>query len=348
MMHLCNPLLPKADTLLPYLHRIDESRWYSNSGPLVKEYEERLGKLFNCHVVATSSGTTGLTASLSAKWFGGKSAVVPSFTFVATANALKTINCGIHFVDVNPDNWSTYGSGVLDDGLSNYPGVGVMPFGSPVPYVEADHHPFVIDAAAAFDAYASGLSKVGNTPVVISTHATKCFSTSEGGLILSTDDKFIQRVREIINHGITLERDVPIPGINGKLSEYHAAIGLASLDSWKETRHRWLAKKIIYMKNFEEFSDNPIFNDTWVGPTFGIDIKRNVDPVILKLAEKGITARRIWGRGIHRYPAYSNFPRSPLPVTERLADEVLFLPFWIDAHINDVLFIARSVKEALA
>ena len=58
------PLLPPAEKLLPYLKRIDESRWYTNCGPLVREYEERMSQLFNCYVCATSSCTSGLTAAL--------------------------------------------------------------------------------------------------------------------------------------------------------------------------------------------------------------------------------------------------------------------------------------------
>lgn len=339
MMHLCNPLLPKAETLLPYLKRIDESRWYSNSGPLVKEYEHRISNLFGGRAVAVASGTAGLIAALSGLGLKGE-AILPGWTFVATANAAKAVGCTHFFADVHSETWQIVPSMAV---------LGVSPFGAPV-----SGKYMLVDGAAAFDTYsASGISRVGREPVVISTHATKCFSTGEGGLVLTTDKVLEARVREIINHGITLDRDVPAPGINGKMSEYHAAIGLASLDCWPETRQKWLTAKIRYMSAFDQWSPsfngpNPIFDSSWVGPSFGIDIKRKAGPVAVRLAKKGITARKIWGPGVHRYPAYSHCPRSPMPVTERLADEVLFLPFWVDATENEIKFIADSVRDALA
>lgn len=330
---MCKPLLPKAEDLLPYLHQIDNNRWYTNSGPLLKQFEGRIGKMMNCHAVAVSSCTSGMIACLWAQG-GSRRVNVPGWTFVATANAVKMSTNAPVFQDVDPVTWKI---NRWDE--RGYPGILVSPFGAPV-YDLPLPKPLLIDAAAAFDVYAAGISRVDEVPVVISTHATKCFSTGEGGLVLTTDEHLANDVREIINHGIDLDREVPIPGFNGKMSEYHAAVGLASLDTWKITRSIWAYTKTQYMKAFKEY-DNTVFNPAWVGPSFCIDMKKDVTPVIEKLKQKGITARKMCG--VHKYKAYDDFPRSPLPVTERLSEQVLFLPFWIDATSKEI----DSIRDAV-
>jgi dTDP-4-amino-4,6-dideoxygalactose transaminase len=223
--------------------------------------------------------------------------------------------------------------------------IGTCPFGSPLSGKDFG----IIDAAAAFDVYATGQSKIGVRPVVISTHATKTFSTGEGGLVFSADKKFIQKVREIINHGLTLDREVPVAGINGKLSEYHAAVGLAELEGWKEKRQRWLETKAMYIETFEELAHTtPLSSLSWVGSTFCIRlVGKDVREIIPKLIEQGIASRQVWGRGVHRYDAYKNCDHGGLPVTEKLADECLFLPFSIDSTRADARYIHECVRKLI-
>lgn len=334
MIPMGRPLLPLAEALLPYLKRIDRTRWYTNAGPLVKEYEEKIGKLFNCHAVAVSSGTSGLTAALMALGVTGE-VVLPGWTFVATANAVRAAGASLYFIDVDETAWSV---------KPEPKRLGVSVFGAPV-----EDGFMAVDAAGAFDVYSSGRCKVGAAPVVISTHATKVFATGEGGLVLSTDAKYIHHVKELINHGLTLDREAPRAGINGKMSEYHAAVGLASLDMWPATRWRWLEMRRKYIEAFGDLAHTtPLNTLSWAGSVFCVRlVGMRIDPVIEYLKNAGITARRVWGRGCHRYEAYKDTLRNALPVTEMLADEVLFLPFSIDTTDEELYYIAGSVKDAL-
>lgn len=336
MIPLQKPLLPPAEAVMKYLKMIDETRWYANSGPLLHLYEQKLSEIFKCHVVATSSGTSGLIAALMALGILGRKLVLPSWTFVATANAVKVAGAEISFFDVEEDTWQS-----LTD-------IGTTPFGQPL-ILGSKNCYLAIDAAAAFDAYATGECEVGRTPVVISTHATKTFSTGEGGLVLTTDVKLAQRVREIINHGMTQEREVPTAGINGKMSEYHAAVGLASLDYWPLRRSQWWNTKRMYNDIFGLLAQTtPLASLDWVSSTFAIRLEhRNLDSVMDGLKAKGIMSRRVWGRGVHRYEAYKNCPRDDLSVTEKLADSVLFLPFQVDMPEHEVHRIKSAVMSVL-
>lgn len=330
MIPLSKPLLPTADKLLPYLEVIDKTRWYTNAGPLVCEYERRIGEMMGCHVAAVSSATTGLTASLIINGHNGKRITLPAWSFVATANAVRGARQDAELEDVNEETWCG----------TSY--IGTHPFGAPLDIL---HN--LYDAAAAFDVYATGQNTVHYaTPAVISTHATKCFSTAEGGLVLSQDANFIQRVKEIINHGLTLSRETPLPGINGKMSEYHAAIGLAELDGWEAKRYRWLMSKYKYLEAFGEMAHTtPLSSLAWVGPNFCIRHK-NADAVRTELIKSGYMSRKVWGDGIHKYEAYKDAPCGDLSITERLAHEVVFLPYYLgieDEHIEMMAAICASL-----
>ena len=333
MIPMGRPLLPPVETLMPYLKRIDESRWYSNGGALLREYEERIAQLFGCYAAATGSGTAGLTAALRAQDIEGE-IFMPSWTFVATANAVRAAGCDPHFVDVDEETWTP-----------EHADVAVAPFGAPVEYEDA----VMIDGAAAFDAYALKLKPIGATPVVISTHCTKTFSTGEGGLVLSQDKDLIHAVRCLLNHGIDDNRDVPRTGINGKLSEYGAAIGMAELDNWAWKRSKWLDTKRKYVEAFGELSQTTPFSSLrWVGSTFCIRTRgRDAQPVRDRLQASGVMSRRIWGDGVHRYAAYAECERDKLPVTEALARETVFVPFSIDTTNAELETIVKATEEAL-
>lgn len=325
------PLLPAAETLMPYLRRIDGNRYYTNNGPLLREYEERLSRLFGCFVAAVGSATAGLTASLLTLGPSKVPLTVPAWSFIATANAAVNARRRFDFVDVDETSWTAIADIV------------VCPFGAPADTREAK----LVDAAAAFDIYASGQVTVGNAPVVISTHATKVFATGEGGLVLSRDKKFIGEIKTIVNHGITLDRTARVVGVNGKLSEYHAAVGLAELDHWAWKRQLWLEAKTRYLKVFGSLArTTPLLSTAWVGSTFCLRLPASFDSGVVraKLEEQGITSRKVWGNGIHKYAAYDTGQR--FPVTEKLANEVVFLPFSIDSGDAQLRTIAEALEKA--
>lgn len=286
------PKLPAAEKLMPYLRRIDESRVYSNFGELNAEYQDRLGELFGAPCVTGSSATSLLTATLMAYDLpNGSMVAMPSWTFPATAAAV--VNAGLvpYFVDCDKNGF--IGAVLIPVAAT----IVVSPFGAPIDMNKVDiiaeglNHPVIVDAAAGFDAF-STICKPRKRPVIVSTHATKAFATGEGGFVSCYDTELLERVRRITNFGLTPDRRIEYNGLNAKFSEYHAAVGLASLDEWPEKRKLLLEA---------------------VKP-YGLDYAVTQVPV----RGHGILGRY----GCHVHDAYKDYPKTQLPVTEELIANV--------------------------
>jgi dTDP-4-amino-4,6-dideoxygalactose transaminase len=355
---IMRPQLPVAERVVEYLRRIDAARFYSNFGPLACALEDRLGQRYGLGagtVTTVANATQGLALALAAQGAKrGALCAMPAWTFIASAHA--AVNAGLvpWFVDVDADTWALDPAAVRD-ALAHAPGlVGavmpVAPFGQPVDVAAWDEFraatglPAVIDAAAGFDALVAGA-----TPAVVSLHATKVLGTGEGGFVVSTDAALVRHVRKASNFGIDPDRRAAFAATNAKMSEYHAAVGHAALDQWAEDRAQWMAVAKAYRgavdgSNRVRFQDG--FGETWVASTC---VLRAADGAQARIegafAAAGIETRHWWGRGAHAHPATAPFPRTPLPVTEALADSTFAVPFYRDLGSAD---IEGTVKIMLA
>lgn len=341
MIPLCRPLLPGAAKIAPYWERIDRNRYYSNTGPLALELEERLGRLFSAPCVSASSATSALTATLLAlRLPKGSRVAVPSWTFSATPAAIVAAGHIPCFVDVDKDGKPKQFSPAAKAAVI------VAPFGDPLDTVRWDRFsekikiPVIIDAAAGFDTF-STVCRPGKCPVVISTHATKVFGTGEGGFVTCQDSELLREVRRICNFGITEEREVRICGINAKMSEYHAAVGLAELDGWKEKRGRWMEVSKWYEDGF-----GPLGSESALSTCHLHVPSPAVDMLISTLARQGIQAGRA-RYGCHRLAAYAAFPSADLPVTEELMGKTVMLPMFVDMTKEQVQRVGMTVHEVL-
>lgn len=338
------PLLPPAEELLPYLQRIDEARYYSNHGELLRELEVKLAVHFGVPpqgLAVVANGTVALSAALLAVGAaGGSKCLLPSWTFVASAAAAWAANLRPHFVDVSPDTWMLDPNALRRrDDLHEVGAVMVVsPFGSPVDTAEWDAFtaetgiPVIIDAAAAFDTVSSVPSaKPGKSPIMISLHATKAFGTGEGGLVISTDGEVMERFRKICNFGVWAQ-PAQILGYNGKLSEYHAAIGLAALKNWPLRREQLKRLTDLYIDGLKNgpLGLLPAYGAGWVSCYCIVQTEEPAEELIRQLSAKGIETRRWWKAGVHVQQAYREFQRDELPITEYLADRVVGLPFFHD------------------
>lgn len=343
MISVMKPISPSYDKLEPYIKKIDENRWYSNFGPLNEEYEYRLSQIFNCHVATCSSATSGITAALMAVLpFDCKTRAMvgmPSWTFSATASAIFSAGFRPLICDVDDDDFLT----------TNHAGgchafVPVAPLGKAVPLDRFLNFPVVIDAASGFDSYQN--VKIGNAPVVISSHCTKVFGTGEGGFVLSQDNKLIDKIRRITNQGMMLDKSISDLGINAKLSEYHAAVGLASLDAWGEARSRWMEIQKWYG------DAKPYANST-----HSVLLDVPAAPVVDRLFDKGIQARVSWYGTCHKQDVYTKIwfdgmggdgkIHMPMKRTDMLAERMIFLPKYIGMTQDDVAYVKRSLAECV-
>jgi dTDP-4-amino-4,6-dideoxygalactose transaminase len=359
MIPILRPKLPPASRLAPYLAAIDEARLYSNFGPHAGAFEGRLSSHFGLEggtIATVANATLGLTLALMAQGASrGALCAMPAWTFVASAHAVALAGLVPYFVDVDPVTWALDPLAIEDEiALAPTPVGAVMvvtPFGEPIDYLAWDDFKcrtglsVVIDAAAAFDSL-----QVGQTPSVVSLHATKILGVGEGGFVASRNASVIRSIRERSNFGFDGNRSALIAGVNAKLSEYHAAIGLASLDMWSETRTAWMSVARTYRNAMEKSNSinlQPGFGETWVSSTCIVSIDERVHGKAQReLADAGIETRLWWGSGAHNQPATAAYPRASLRVTDCLARTTLGLPIFLDLQQVQVQRIVETLIAA--
>lgn len=242
------PDMPTPQALLPWLERMHAARHYSNFGPLVRELEAEFACRFGMdgeQVTTVSSATQGLELVLQALNLPpGSRVLLPTFTFVATATAVLRAGHVPVLADVDADTWLlTPQIAVAACGHMRIDAVmPVATFGMPHDMSAWDQFeqdigiPVVVDAAAA---YGSQWLRGAQGTLVFSLHTTKSLPAGEGGLVVSSRPGLANKVRQLSNFGINLDATAEVPlgalastGTNAKMSEYHAAIGLASLQTW--------------------------------------------------------------------------------------------------------------------
>lgn len=360
------PLLPTHAAIAPYLDRIDESRWYSNRGPLVWELERRLAAQFGAgdfSVALLSNGTAAIEAAILAHAGNATPerplALMPSYSFVATAQA--AIRCGYTpcFLDIDADSW------MLDpEALAFHPAleragvvVAVAAYGKRPDMAgwerfQADTGcPVVIDAAASFEQFERDPSLISEqVPATLSLHATKAYSTAEGGAVLWKAPKGWLRSVLISNFGMNDARRCEFDGFNGKLSEYHAAVGLAQLDQWADRRARLETVAAHYAAAAD--AAGPLPGRLHLSPEISgayvlLDCtdEAAADRACARLSEAGIGSRRWYGRGLHLEPFLAGRGHDDLPVTEALSGTHVGLPGAVDLTEAEIALVVETLAR---
>jgi dTDP-4-amino-4,6-dideoxygalactose transaminase len=352
------PKLPTAEKIAVYLQKIDASRTYSNFGPLVRSLEARLAARYGLDpgcVGTVANATVGLTLALAIQEAQpGTLCLMPSWTFVASAHAAILAGLTPYFVDVDPETWALDPDDI-DRLIARAPAkVGaimpVAPFGKSIDIAAWDRVrdrtglPAVVDAAAGFDSVVPG-----RTPTVVSLHATKVLGVGEGGFLMSTDPALANAMQIRANFGFAGTREAATPAVNAKLSEYHAAVGLAALDEWEERRREWMSiaqayRDVLPDSNRMRFQEG--FGRSWITSTCLLHFANSeAAEVESRLSDAGIETRRWWGHGAHAHPATASFPRTPLPTTESLARSTLAVPFYPDLDLAEIQRIGAVVLD---
>jgi dTDP-4-amino-4,6-dideoxygalactose transaminase len=353
--YVTRPFLPPLEEFLPYLESIWESRWLTNAGPFHERLESDLARHLGVdHLALFTNGTIGLVTALQALRITGEVITTP-YSFVATAHSLLWNNIRPVFVDVDPITCN------LDPALveaaitpQTTAILAVHCYGTPCDVAAlqdlADKYnlKIIYDAAHAFRVSLGNESVLRHGDLsVLSFHATKVFHTFEGGAIVCPDAKTKQRIDFLKNFGFADEVTIVAAGINGKMSEIQAAMGLAQLPHIEElirlrgevdaTYRRELANvpgitlppdPVGFTPNYSYF---PIFVETGYGITR--------DGLYDRLRQQNIFARRYFYPLISDMPMYRGLASaSPenLPQARRLADRVLCLPIYPDLPSDDL------------
>ena len=346
--------------LLPYLEHMDQTKTYSNFGNLNFKLVERLRTdIFKSrfHITTHSSGTQALIASVLATAGYAKPGktlcLMSSYTFVATAAVAK--NCGYEpfLVDMSADDLMMDPKNAHREIPWDQVGL-IMPtcaYGiigrtqELVKIADKRNIPIVIDGAASFDTLSPELDLGKNAVFCLSMHATKSFNSGEGGLAVCKRPDLSRKIRAVSNFGMDGSRISKYHGTNSKMSEYHAAVGLANLDVWDHHRKTLSAVRKNYLEAFANRGRGPEalkYNTDCSLGYFLLDVSRP-EFLMSRFKKSGIDFRFWYGNGLHTTPLYGNCPRTSMTQTNALAGSVLGLPMHIYLSRSDIALIADLV-----
>jgi dTDP-4-amino-4,6-dideoxygalactose transaminase len=210
--------------------------------------------------------------------------------------------------------------------------------------------PVVIDAAGSF-----GNQRAGDlVTLVFSLHATKSLSAAEGGFVISGNAGLVARVRRMSNFGIDLATGlVDTPGTNAKLSEYHAAIGLAMLERWRERADRRKQLHAMYVDLLGAVCPSALLQNRPIDGVYSImpvllPPEVTASRVAIALEAQGIQTRRWYCPAIHHQPGFASAPKiDGLETVERLSERLLALPFHPFLSEADIRRVCKELAGAL-
>ena len=347
-IYVTQPYLPPLDEFIPYLAEIWDSKVLSNGGPFHQQLERELCNYLGVkHLALLTNGTTALLTALQALRITGEVITTP-FTFVVTPHTLLWNGIKPVFADIDPNTLNL--DPVRVEAAITPQTSAILPvhcYGHPcdVDAIQkiADNYGLrvIYDAAQAFGVrcHCGGSVLNHGDLSVLSFHATKVFTTFEGGAIICPDAKTKQRVDQLKNFGIVDDVTVVAPGINGKMSEFNAALGLLQLKYIDEAlalrknidtiyRERLKDVKGIHcLSNSAAKVPNYVYFPILVRPEYPL----SRDALYQKLRENGIHARRYFYPLVSDFPMYRGLPSAAhanLPVATKATNEVLCLPIY--------------------
>lgn len=329
-------------------------------GPVVRRYEEALAERLGVrNVVATANCTIGLVLLFKALNLNGP-VITPSYTFMATVHALRWVGAEPIFADIDPNTW-TLDPASVEDRLTEETQaiVGVPVFGAPCDtaklqeLADAAGIPLLFDSAHGVGSSCGGNPLGGNgTAEAFSTSPTKALVSAEGGFVTTNDDELARTLRTLIEYGNDGSLDSVLVGLNGRLSEVHAAIGLRCLEALNPT----LAERSELVAQYREalesvagitFQDIPpgcvsSYKDLTILITDDFGCSR--DEVARSLLKSGIHTKKYFDPPVHRQQAYRSEAQMPnLPVTDRVAGRALSLPLGSGLAKNAVSYVSDAL-----
>jgi dTDP-4-amino-4,6-dideoxygalactose transaminase len=360
---------PNIGDRAKFLERVGDilnRRWFTNNGPLLREFEQRIADYIGVkHCVAMCNATVALEIASRALELRGE-VIMPAYTFVATAHAFQWQEITPVFADINPQTYTIDCESierVITPKTSAIVGVHLWGRACDINGIErvAKTHGLHVlyDAAHAFGCSSHG-NMIGNFGEceVFSFHATKFLNSFEGGAVTTNNDLMAEKMRLMRNFGFSGFDRVIYLGVNGKMTEICAAMGLTSL----EALHDIVA---INRRNYEaylgELSDLPglsvVCYDLLEKNNYQY-IAVEVDPAICgvhrdalveALHSHNIIARKYFWPGCHRMEPYRSLQPNAallLPQTEKMAARVLLLPTGQAVTPEDIRTVCHVIRSA--
>lgn len=352
MIPVTKPFLPPKEEYEKYLDGIWTRNWLTNMGPLASQLEMELKKHLNIkHLLFVTNGTVALQMAIKALDLKGEIITTP-FSFVATTSSIVWENCEPIFVDIDSKSLNidaTKIEAAITEKTSAILATHV--YGNPCDVVEieriAEKHDLkvIYDAAHAFGVEINGKSIFDYGDIsTCSLHATKLYHSVEGGLVVTNDAELLKKLAYIRNFGFNGPEDFAELGLNGKNSEFHAAMGLANLKYIETIKD----KRALLAKKYDEIlltlkARRPVWHSQSENNNSYYPIVFDSEDLLLKsvahLQSHGIFSRRYF------YPSLaSSLPyveAQSLEVADDIAQRVLCLPLYYDLTFEEVELIGR-------
>lgn len=364
-IYVTQPILPDFDKFTEYLKELWENKHLTNNGKFHQQLEQKMASFLGVeHISLFANGTLALMVGLQALRVTGEVITTP-YSFVATTHALhwndiKPVFCDIKTEDGNIDPDKI-------EALITPQTTAILPvhvYGNPCDNNKIQKIADTYGLKVVYDAaHAFGVEKNNKTILnlgdlsILSFHATKTFHTFEGGAVICNNEKHKKRIDLLKNFGFADEVTVVAPGINGKMNEVSAAMGLLQLEIFEE--HRLRRKELVQLyKNELECvpglrvlrSKNDVKENYSYLPVFIDKSKygKSRDEVYEVLKENMIYSRRYFYPLISNFPTYKGLLSSSienLSIANKMADEVLCLPIYSELSKNDIFNIANILTK---
>ena len=356
------PFLPPLDEYIKYLEKIWSSKQLTNDGPFHQKFEKELANYLGVKYVSLfNNDTTGLLVAIKALELKGEVITTP-YSFIATSHSIMWNGLTPVFVDIDSQAGNLNPEKVEEAINDNTGGIiAVHNYGIPGDVdglrnvAEKYNLPLIYDAAPAMGVKYKGNSifEFGDLAIV-SFHATKIFTTFEGGAIISHSKEIKAKIDSLKNFGIDGPELVSGLGTNGKMNEAEAALGLLQL--------KYLDKNISKRKDIYEFYINSLesinnirilnlpkflkYNYAYFPVFFneGIVIR---DKIYNKLQENNFFCRKYWYPLITNHSIYRSLVGYDLPNARKLSQSVLCLPIYPDLDIEDVKTVIEIIRQLL-
>jgi len=368
------PSVPKLSTLAQELKEIEENNIYSNYGPINTRFENALIQdVFSgtgeCMTVCNA--TIGLMLAMKYATRNHRArrvryALMPSFTFAAAAHAAIWAGFTPLFCDIDPQDWSA--SRAAEEAMFQQYGSAiqlVVPYATFGNSIDLDYYDdlhrrtgaaIVIDAAASLGALDNDGKAFGTGfphPVVYSMHATKTFCIGEGGLIYAADPEAIATMRAMGNFGFEQPRSASVLGLNSKLTEVSALVGLEFLKSFEKNAEHREALALAYRHELRDFNLQKPHGDRgsyqFMPVLLPDDLPISRAEVQARLKTMGIQTASYFSPHCMAQPFFmANGVAGSLRVTDHVASHVITLPLWSEMTIGMVQGVSQALIEVCA
>ena len=363
-LHVGRPNIGDKKRIFERINDLLDRKWLTNNGPYVLEFEREIAEFIgarNC--IATSSGTMALEIAIKALGLKGD-VIIPSFTFIATAHALLWLGIKPVFCDINPKTYNIDIYRIKELINSQTTGIiGVHVWGRPceiealTEIAKQKNLKLLFDAAHSFGNSFNGkmIGSFGNAEV-FSFHATKVINSFEGGCIVTNDNELASKIRLVRNFGFAGYDNVVCIGINGKMNEASAAMGITSLESLEEFITANHQNYKAYKQNLSDipgislmnYNENEKCNYQYIVIEIDESITNiNRDTLVEILHAENVIARRYFFPACHKMePYFSIYPNAGdrLPETEKIASRIICLPTGTDISTDEVRGICHILR----